>query len=440
MEKRYYSRVRLTQEEAEKRLADLLKNTPYVLRHPFVFDTVRKTNVELHCPIHNFDWIASWHEISYHQKDKQKFGCKFCKAHYPKEVCREAASKCQFRSEFAKMFKGEYSAALRNGWLDEICSHMIVLGNHYYRCIYAYEFPNVNGRNYVYVGLTDHLSKRDIVHGKKGAVYTFCKKHNLKRPEPIQLTEYVDKETAKEQEGVQLAKYVVNGWFPLNRVKTGGLGGHQSNDGFTFDECKIRGEKFSKRSEWKREDYPTYYIACKRGWIDDILKQSERYGNAKQTYWTEERIFNTALRYECRSDFKKNATVAYQQAYKKGILDKVCAHMRLKTEPTGYNLMVIVKEIEKFETLTDFIAHNKKMFEWLNRHNIKLRDISDKPFKKPKGNPKPVDQFTLDGQFVRSYNNARETEKYGFNYRNVSQVCLKKKKSHRGYIFRFSNI
>ena len=33
--------------------------------------------------------------------------------------------------------------------------------------------------------------------------------------------------------------------------------------------------------------------------------------------------------------------------------------------------------------------------------------------------------------------NARETEQYGFNYRNVSQVCHGEKKSHKGFIFRF---
>ena len=437
MEKRYYSRVRLTQEEAEKKLTDLLKNTPYVLLSPFVFNTVRKTKVEMHCPIHNFDWIVSWHDLVYHHKDVKKFGCKFCKVRYSKDACHKAALKCLQRSEFAKSYKGEYFAALRNGWLDEICSHMVVVGNHYNRCIYAYEFSNIEGQNYVYVGLTDNLPQRDLIHGRRGTVYTFCKKHNLERTKPIQLTNYINKEEAKTQEGVYLAKYVAKGWIPLNRIKTGGLGGHLANDGFSFEECKKRGEKYSKRSEWKREDYPTYYIACKRGWIDKILKQSERFGNSKQTYWTEERIFNTAQQYEYRSDFRKNDPVAYQQAYKRHILDKVCNHMKMKTMPTAYNVEIIIKEIEKYETLTDFIANNKKMYEWLSKHKIKLKDISDKPFKKLKGNPKPVDQFTMDGLFIRSYNSARDTKEYGFNYKSVSQVCHKKKKSHKGYVFRF---
>ena len=100
-------------------------------------------------------------------------------------------------------------------------------------------------------------------------------------------------------------------------------------------------------------------------------------------------------------------------------------------------LELIKKEIEKYETLSDFIACNKTMCGWLTKHKMKLRDISDKPYKKREGPSKPVHQFTLDGVYVRSYKNARETERYGFNYKNVSQVCHGKRKSHKGYVFRF---
>ena len=57
--------------------------------------------------------------------------------------------------------------------------------------------------------------------------------------------------------------------------------------------------------------------------------------------------------------------------------------------------------------------------------------------KTPKGTPKPVCQYTIDGEFVRSYKNARETAAYGFNYRHVSQVCNGKEKTHKGFVFRF---
>ena len=503
------SKIRLSQEEARKRISDKLSKFPYEVVEPFVYKGDRDTDVTIHCKIHDFTWTTSWHQVIYAGTNLTG-GCPSCRTTYSKEVCRKAALQCNYRSEFAKKFKGEYFAALRNDWLDEICSHMIVVGNHYKRCIYAYEFPDIEGRNYVYVGLTDHILQRDLVHGRKGAVFTFCKKHNVERPKPIQLTDYIDKEEAKEQEGIQLAKYVSKDWIPLNRVKTGSLGGHLANDGFTFEECKARGQRYSKRSEWKREDYPTYYIASKRGWIDKILKQSDRFGNAKQKYWTEERIREKALMFSSRAEFWEKEPGACVQARKMGIFDSVCAHMKRLWKPLDYDVEMIKRkieeyenlsdfiennksmrmwlsnhkinireltdkpyktkevkdnktdkqsnkekklhelllrnfsklelikaEIEKYETLTDFIANNPTMRGWLTKHKIKLRDISNKPYKERKGPSKPVHQFTLGGEYVRSYNNARETEKYGFNYRNVSQVCHGEKKSHKGYVFRF---
>ena len=120
-----------------------------------------------------------------------------------------------------------------------------------------------------------------------------------------------------------------------------------------------------------------------------------------------------------------------------GIYDEICAHMKRRIQPTGFTVEIICQEIDKYDTLTDFIANNKRMFEWLMRNKIKLTDISNKPYKKPTGSPKPVHQFTLDGAYVRSYNNAREAETYGFNYKSISAVCHGKLKSHKGYVFRF---
>lgn len=430
------SKTKLSQEEAENRLSDRLSKFSYEIVEPFIYMGDRKTKVTIHCKIHDYTWTTSWHQIIYAGTNLIG-GCPGCRTTYSKVVCHEAALKCKYRSEFAKRFKGEYFAALRNDWLDEICNHMIAVGNHYKRCIYAYEFLNIEGKDYVYVGLTDHIPQRDLVHGRKGSVYKFCKKHNVERPNPIQLTDYIDKEEAKEQEGILLAKYVSKGWIPLNRVKTGSLGGHLANDGFTFEECKARGQKYSKRSEWKREDYPTYYIASKRGWIDMILKQSERFGNAKQKYWTEERIAETALRYKSRKEFQRNEPSAYARAWKMGILDKVCAHMKRLWKPFNYDIEIIKRKIEEYENLSDFIKNNKSMRTWLSNHKINISELTNKPYEERKGPSKQVHQFNLDGTYVRSYNNARETEAYGFNYRNVSQVCHGEKKSHKGYVFRF---
>lgn len=46
--------------------------------------------------------------------------------YWNKERCRLEALKYSNRSEFSKQSNGAYTAALKNGWLDEICKHMII--------------------------------------------------------------------------------------------------------------------------------------------------------------------------------------------------------------------------------------------------------------------------------------------------------------------------
>lgn len=53
------------------------------------------------------------------QAIKQKNG------YWTYEACAEAAKKFQFRSEFQNQEKGAYLKALRAGWLDKICAHMV---------------------------------------------------------------------------------------------------------------------------------------------------------------------------------------------------------------------------------------------------------------------------------------------------------------------------
>jgi hypothetical protein len=44
---------------------------------------------------------------------------------WSKEKCQEEALKYNHKIDFKKNSKGAYPSALKNGWLNEICSHMI---------------------------------------------------------------------------------------------------------------------------------------------------------------------------------------------------------------------------------------------------------------------------------------------------------------------------
>ena len=72
------------------------------------------------------------------------------------ENCQIRALKYQTKTEFFKYSPHVYTISRKNGWLDDICQHMIPIGSKYKRCIYSYEFAD----NHVYVGLTYNLNKR----------------------------------------------------------------------------------------------------------------------------------------------------------------------------------------------------------------------------------------------------------------------------------------
>jgi len=105
--------------------------------------------------------------------------------YWTKERCQEEALNYEYRNDFRKNSKGAYSSAHKNGWLNDICSHMKNIGNRFKRCVYVYEFSD----NYVYIGLTFNINKRNIQHINAGPVY----KHiQINRDYKLQiLTEYI---------------------------------------------------------------------------------------------------------------------------------------------------------------------------------------------------------------------------------------------------------
>lgn len=53
---------------------------------------------------------------------------------------------------------------------------------------------------------------------------------------------------------------------------------------------------------------------------------------------------------------------------------------------------------------------------------------------------KPVIQYDKDMNFIARFDSAREASKLGFNYKNISQVCNDKRKTHKGYIWKFEKL
>jgi predicted GIY-YIG superfamily endonuclease len=133
--------------------------------------------------------------------------------YWTKEKCTEEALKYSGRKEFQLNSKVAYNKAIKNGWLDEICSHMKTAGNKYKRCIYAIEFSD----NKAYIGLTYNINKRFYKHLNEpnSSVFKYKKMTGIV-PIIRQLIDYIDVDDASKLENVKKEEYIKNGWDILN--------------------------------------------------------------------------------------------------------------------------------------------------------------------------------------------------------------------------------
>jgi predicted GIY-YIG superfamily endonuclease len=241
--------------------------------------------------------------------------------YYTKERCKEEALKYKNKKTFSEKSKGAYNASYKKKWIDEICSHMKPQGSRYKRCIYVYEFSD----NHAYVGLTYDIEKRHKQHIEDTNSYVY--KHKLKtglEPTIKQLTEYIDKEEASKLEGVYKQQYINNGWNILNKAKTGGLGGN--NLMWTKETCHEEALKYNSRKDFKINSNGAYESARKHGWLDEIcldMIETKKQSN----YWCYKNCKIEALKYNKKTNFNLYSRGAYESARKNKWLDEICSHM-----------------------------------------------------------------------------------------------------------------
>ena len=232
---------------------------------------------------------------------------------WTKEMCKEEALKYNHKIDFKNNSKGAYPASLKNKWIDEICSHMIPLGNKHKRLIYRFIFSD----NYCYVGLTYNSDKRRKCHlsNTNSSVYNHIKETNL-IPIYQELTDYVDVEEAKNLEEHWKIKSEEEGYLILNKTKTGALGSDLIK--WSKNNCQIEALKYKTRSEFKRKNVSSYGSSIKNGWLDEIcshmVSKYELYG-----HWNDKSICKEeALKYKTRYQYYLCSKGSFDSARRHG--------------------------------------------------------------------------------------------------------------------------
>ena len=276
--------------------------------------------------------------------------------------CRKIAKKCKTRKEFYSKYKRIYESAYnydknhKKGFLDEICLHMISLGNRYRRCIYKVYFPEINS---LYVGLTCDYERRISQHkqDRKGILLKYI--NEGLSYSSAQITDYLNVEEAQEKEKYYINKYSKK-YNIINKSKGGGLGGKRM---ITDKELY---EKASLYDSYKElcEDKLFYYKIQKRGILLDIkknifgLSSDDRRDGTKNKggvrKWTRAFIKKEIIKYNSYSELRKDRNI-YSAIIKYKMRKEVKKYFGISDkEKIIWNKELILEEASRYDKYSDF--------------------------------------------------------------------------------------
>ena len=245
-----------------------------------------------------------------------------------------------------------YQAALKKGCIDEVCEHMSKTDHGFFHCVYVilnYEL------NKAYIGITRNKFIRRMEEHKSSNNKTNSKRiANLPDTEFKQLTPYqFDINQVVHEEVKWFENYLNQGWDLLNdEAALGAIG--NTKIFWTKERCFEEAKKYKNKKDFRTYSSKAYNAALRRGWLKEINAFLSSVHNPSG-YWTKERISEEAAKYSFRADFRKYASKAYSAAVRRGWLDEVCCNMSQQNKKGGYwSLEKCLVEAKKYDTIKEF--------------------------------------------------------------------------------------
>lgn len=316
------------------------------------------------------------------------------------------------------------------------------------RLIYSYKIEN-NGEKYIYVGLTANIHYRDKQHRSTGGqIRNFCDGIGIDIIPPyIQETDYLSEEEAAVKEGEILDRYIAEGYIPINKIKTGGLGNEPKK--YTISELAEIASRYRSISGWKKGDSVSYTYAYKNGLIDEAFPHRTR---RRRNSMTKEYILSVIESYPTDitiTEFKERERSVYATLSKNHVkygidMSKVLKRFKPASRKRLHITVDAVKErMRKYHKFDDFRINEVSMVSWCYTNHIKPRELWDAKFRpfpiycETLPIPKTVLCYGLDVILVREYSNPEELKKHNFNVKEVIDCCNGLCDTHRGHIFHF---
>jgi G:T-mismatch repair DNA endonuclease (very short patch repair protein) len=289
------------------------------------------------------------------------------KTYWDEEMCGLEAAKYKTREQFHCEAQGAYGYALKYGFLDEICSHMVSQAASFGECAIE-EFLLSHDLHYKkqkrFKGMPPkyrfdfYLPKFNLIiehhgdqHEKLGWGKT--KEQKLANLNGVKKRDKVKEKFAqdnkiklmvvwqREYRGKDAIHLLLN-----KRLKDQISGLHVKRRNLmeleldliwrkqtTFEDCEREAKKYSHRSDFKKGSYAIWKFSRGNGWYEKICLHMTR-PKSKNLIWTIEAVTNAATSCSSKAEFKKKYPGAYAVARANGWYEKLCTHM---TRPRPHN-------------------------------------------------------------------------------------------------------
>ena len=340
--------------------------------------------------------------------------------------------------DFKKDNKKLYNFIAYKKLQDKAYSHMEKVGNRYKRCVYVYEFPN----NICYVGLTFNVNKRNSLHNtnEKSPVFKYANSNNIEIPQPKQLTDYINKEDASKLEIFYSEKYKKDGWKLLNRIKCGSLGGLTDNKTiYTKDYCKNLALNYKTKTDFRKENHYLYNKILEHNWSDfcfehmssEVSKQIKSKKISSSKKGKKMNITNI-------ENFKKAHSRGYilQFDLNGNFIQKFYSANEAARQITGDK-----KNSNGILNVCNGKSKTYKGYIWKYDKNYVKKSYK---IKNNKGNSKVIQQFDLNGKFIKEYPSmtkaAIEIKNKKSSFQSISLCCRKKIDNAFGYIWKYKEL
>lgn len=233
------------------------------------------------------------------------------------EKCRLEALKYSSKTLFKKQSSGAYAYALKHGLLNEICAHM--------KPLYQRKVVFVATKEECMLEAQKFQKKSEFLRGAY-KYYNFAKKqgwldeicgHMIKKTEVLTFEECQNvannyssrKQFRKENFKVYLYARCHN-W--LDDICCHMFSKSRSRGFWTKEKCQAEALKYSSRSEFARKAGSAVEAASKHGWMDEICSHMHRKCKPNGFWKDKENCLKAASKCRTKTEFARTYPVAYQ--------------------------------------------------------------------------------------------------------------------------------